>query len=909
MMFNRDLARFQDVESAGTEGARATALGPAIPSRARLIGWWIAAAACLIAIIAIAAGLAIFNSRERAIELAERELANTSLVLAARLDSTFEMIERVQTSLAERIQGLRSSAELEEKHSGYDAHLLLKDKHLGLPHVGTFTLVNADGKLFNFSRFYPPPRIDVADRSFFNELRSDPARDFVISEPIRNRATNTWVIQFARKITDADRRFAGVLMAAVELEEIEKDFRRIVLGEHSSIGLSRADGMLLARFPRIEHAIGRTFRLAIDKIGARQHGVVRIIGGMDGKDRLLAIHRLQRYPFYVSVGVDAAPALASWRRESAVIAAFALFSAGLVAVISLLIIRQLSRRDEWSRRRLLLEKQRLDTAINNMTQGLLLFDASERIVVRNRRYLEMYGLDPAVVKPGCSFRELIAHRRDRGSFVGDVEAYRRDLLQQLAQGRSSQMIIETPDRRTIQIVNQPLPDGGWVATHEDITERRRAEERITHLAHYDTLTNLPNRRLFREHLEQQLNWVSRGAQVAVLYLDLDHFKSINDTLGHPVGDELLIEVAARLRNCIRDTDVVARLGGDEFAVIQTAIDKPSDASALSARIIEAIQQPFEFGGHHIVTNTSIGIAIAPNDGTEPDRLLKNADLALYGAKANGRGTCQFFEAGMDARAKVRRAIEFDIRQSMMCGGFELHYQPVLDLRLNEIIGFEALLRWRHPLRGLVAPAEFISVAEETGLINQLGEWVLETACAEAARWPAHISVAVNVSPVQFKSQNLGLSVVKALNDAGLAPHRLELELTEAVLIHDDELAASLLSALRALGVRVAMDDFGTGYSSLSYLQRFPFDKIKIDRSFVQNLSKGADSTAIVRAIIDIAKSRDTVTTAEGVETEEQLALLRSLGCTQIQGYVIGRPMPVTDLTRLLAAPRQQRASA
>jgi predicted signal transduction protein with EAL and GGDEF domain len=337
-----------------------------------------------------------------------------------------------------------------------------------------------------------------------------------------------------------------------------------------------------------------------------------------------------------------------------------------------------------------------------------------------------------------------------------------------------------------------------------------------------------------------------------------------------------------------------------LAVSQAGLGNPVDASALAGRILAAIQRPFDLGGHHIVTNTSIGIAIAPNDGTEPDPLLRSADLALYGAKANGRGTYQFFEPGMDARAKIRRAIEFDIREAMMCGGFELHYQPIFDLRQDAIIGFEALLRWRHPLRGLVAPAEFISVAEETGLINQLGEWVLNTACTDAARWPAHLSVAVNVSPVQFKSQGLGLTVVKALGDAGLAPQRLELEITEAVLIHDDELALGLLSELRALGVRIAMDDFGTGYSSLSYLQRFPFDKIKIDRSFVNNLTTAEDSVAIIRAIIDIAKARDTTTTAEGVETDEQLALLRRLGCAQIQGFLIARPVPVAELPRLLS---------
>jgi diguanylate cyclase (GGDEF)-like protein len=912
-MSNRD---FTPVQRAGGPGAQSVSKpdydldAAAVPSRSRLIGWSIASAIVLIAIIAIAAGASIFQSYERAIERAERELQNTSFVLAAKIDSTFEVIERVQANVMERIDAARvsSSADFEQRFSGYDTHLMLKDKLLGLSHVGTFTLVNAEGKLFNFSRAYPAPSIDVSDRSFFQELRSDASRGLVISEPIRNRATGTWVVQFARKITAAGGQFAGILMAAVELEQFENEFQRIVLGPHSSISLFREGGVLLARFPRIDSLIGRTFRAGTDKLGSRRHGAVRVVGGMEGKDRVLGLQRLERYPFLISVGIDTEPALASWRREGVLIAAFAFFSAALVAAISFLIVRQLWRRDAWSRQRVLLEKQRLDTAINNMTQGLLLFDISERIVVCNRRYIEMYELDPAVVKPGCGFRRLIEHRKETGSFSGDVEAYRTELLRSLAQGRSTQLVIETPKKRTIQIVNQPLAQGGWVATHEDITERKRAEERASELAHYDTLTSLPNRRLFREHLEQQLNWVNRGSQIAVLYLDLDHFKSVNDTLGHPVGDALLTEVSARLRSCIRDTDLVSRLGGDEFAVIQTGLANPSDASTLALRILQALQQPFDLGGQHIVTNTSIGIAIAPDDGTEPDGLLKNADLALYGAKANGRGTYQFFEPGMDARAKARRAVEFDIRQSLMCGGFELYYQPIFDLRENRVAAYEALLRWHHPTRGLVSPAEFISVAEETGLINQLGEWVLNTACTDAAQWPADINIAVNVSPIQFKSRSLGLIMVKALSDSGLAPHRLELEITEAVLMHDHESALKLLSQLRERGVRVAMDDFGTGYSSLSYLQKFPIDKIKIDRSFIHNLAESESSVAIVRAVIDIAKVRDMVTTAEGVETEEQLALLRRLGCSQIQGYLLGRPMPLAEIPELRSV-AANRASA
>lgn len=872
--------------------------------RPQLLRWWILFGTCLIAVIAFGTTVAILGARERAIGLAQRELQNLAFVLAAKANSGFEAIEQVQKNLVARIHSaeIASIEDFESKFSGFDVHAMLKDKRLGLPHVGTFSLINAHGKLFNFSRFWPIPNIDVSDRSFFMDLRSSQTSIVSISEPIKNRATDTWVIQFARKITTVDGRFAGLVLAAIELSQFEKEFQSIILGSGSSISLFRRDGTLLARYPRVESAVGHTFRTALDRLQERENGSVRILGLMEGKDRLVALHHLTDYPFFVAAGLDTEPALAGWRKEANILAAFGMFSAGLIAVIFFLIVRQLSRQDRWSRQRLMQEKHRLDTAINNMTQGLLLFDAAERIVVCNRRYIEIYDLDPDVVKPGCLFRELIAHRKETGSFSGDVDNYRDSILHDLAQGRATELIIETTDGRSIQIVNQPLGGGGWVATHEDISERKRAEERIAHLAHYDPLTNLPNRRLFRDHLEKQLSWVHRGSKLAVLYLDLDHFKSINDTLGHPVGDELLTAVASRLRGCVRDVDIVARLGGDEFAIIQTAVEQSSDVIHLAARIHAAIREPFDFGGHHVVTDTSIGIAMAPADGTEPDRLLKNADLALYGAKANGRGTYHFFEPEMDARAKARRALEFDLRESIMCGGFELHYQPLVALSTNAVVGCEALLRWRHPVRGLVPPAEFIPLAEETGLINQLGEWVLHTACAEAATWPSDIKLAVNVSPIQFKSPGLVLKVAAALVESGLPARRLELEITEAVLIRDDEAALNTLHLLRNLGVQIAMDDFGTGFSSLSYLQRFPFDKIKIDRCFIKNITEKGGSLAIVRAVIGIAKARSITTTAEGVETEPQRRLLRKLGCDEMQGYLFSRAKPAAELYQYFSAP-------
>ena len=858
---------------------------------------WIICGIVLVGLIACASLAAVLTARERALELAERELQNVALVLSAHVSTTFELIDRVQGSVVERIAaaGISSSEDFERKFSDIETHAMLKDKHLGLPHVGTFALVAADGRLFNFSRAWPAPDINVSDRSFFQALRANSALTSFISEPIRNMATGTWVIQLARPIRTNAGIFAGVVLAEIELAQFENEFQPIVLGEHGSIALLRDNGLLLARYPRIESVIGKTFFAALESLEGKQSGSVRLVGKMDGKDRILATHRLRHFPFIVTTGLNTDVILSAWRKDAAIVAAFALFSCCLVGVVLALLMTQFSRHDRWSRQRLIVEKQRLDTAINNMTQGLLLFDASERIVVTNRRYIDMYGLSHDVVKPGCSFRELISHRQATGSFVGDVDSYREGLLHDLAQGQTSEMIIDTPDGRTVRVVNQPLANGGWVATHEDMTERKRAQERITHLAHYDALTDLPNRMMFRQHLEQQLSWVHRGARLAVLYLDLDNFKTVNDTLGHPVGDELLVTIAGRLRSCVRDIDLVARLGGDEFAIIQTDIEHPSDVTALVARIQQAVRQPLDFGGHHVLSDTSIGIAMAPEDGDEADRLLKNADLALYAAKASGRATYQFFEPAMDARAKARRALEFDLREAIMCGGFELHYQPIVEVRTNAVVGYEALVRWKHPTQGLVPPSEFIPLAEETGLINQLGEWVLSAACAEAATWPSNLKVAVNVSPIQIRTPGLALTVVRILAESGLQASRLELEVTETVLIQDDEATLGVLHNLRDLGVRIAMDDFGTGFSSLSYLHRFPFDKIKIDRCFVQNVANDKGLRATIKAIIGIAHAHNITTTAEGVETEAQWAILRDLKCDQIQGYLISVPKPAHEL--------------
>ena len=540
----------------------------------------------------------------------------------------------------------------------------------------------------------------------------------------------------------------------------------------------------------------------------------------------------------------------------------------------------------------------LDAAVNNMSQGLCMFDGLGRLILCNDRFVEIYKFSRDDIKPGMSLRDVF----ERAVFSNtdgtrSVQELHDDYCERRITAGNRTYQREFSDGRTIFVSQCAMRDGGWVDTHEDITERIKSDKQIAHMALHDSLTELPNRTQLQRKLGNML--ADRVDPFVVLCLDLDGFKNVNDTLGHPDGDELLRQVAERLRECVGPEGFVSRLGGDEFAILCTDHCLSDATAQFALGIIAALSLPYDLHGHLAMVGASIGVARFPGDGADASQLMKSADIAMYAAKAQGRGTFRFFEREMDARIVARRALEMDLRQAIKQGQFEVYYQPIINLALGRISGFEALLRWRHPGRGMVSPAEFIPVAEETGMITKLGEWVLRRACVEAAGWPGRLRVAVNLSPVQIQSSNIQQTVFGALALSKLDPTLLELEITETALLHDSRNVLDTLHSLKSYGVRISMDDFGTGYSSLSYLRSFPFDKIKIDQSFVQGLGRTDGAIPIIRAVASLAIDLGMTTTAEGVETQEQLEILRTEGCTEAQGYLFSAAVPASDVPALL----------
>jgi diguanylate cyclase (GGDEF)-like protein len=547
---------------------------------------------------------------------------------------------------------------------------------------------------------------------------------------------------------------------------------------------------------------------------------------------------------------------------------------------------------------------RFDTALNNMPHGLCMIDKESKIVVSNSRLSEILGIESILAQKDSTIWELL-YKCVQIGLITEYGAERIALQfeMHLADRSTGHIVSEAEDGRTFAFTFQPMENGGSVVLVEDITERKNAEAKISHMARYDALTGLPNRTFFRDQIEKTLAATRHGGKsCAVLFIDLDQFKQVNDTLGHPCGDQLLCAVSDRLRKVVRGTDIIARFGGDEFVVFQSPINHPQEASGLAKNLVKSLEEPYEIDGHNVVIGASIGISITPNQPINADSLLKNADMALYRAKSDGRGTWRFFEPDMAVKAQARRRLELDLRNALENNVFKIFYQPLVNLKTKRISTCEALLRFPHPEGRMIPPSEFIPIAEEMGLIIDIGKWVLRQACLEAAQWPEQVKVAVNLSPIQFRRGDVVRDVTEALQFAGLAANRLEVEITETVLLQDTPATHTALNQLRELGVRISLDDFGTGYSSLSYLHSFPLQKVKIDRSFLEGLGSSDRPITLLHGIARLSAELGMSVVVEGIETEEQLALVAAEdGIEEAQGFLFSPPIPGRQIRKLLQA--------
>ncbi len=893
--------------------------------RARARNFILGSGTLIALLVAGAAAWVVTDLRADHIAHEKRELRNLSIALAEQIDHSLQGVNLLQHNLIDRMRewDVNSPDVLRIRMATYETHRYLAHQAAQIPLVAAFSVHDADGRLINFSHTWPPPDSNARDRDFIAPLLAPDAPQTFISKPQKSHTTGQWTLYFSRRIEASDGTLIGIVLNTINLDHFGQFFSRLVIDDEDRDGqpddaftIYRNDGTVLAHYPQADTRIGTNLAETQNyqrMLRSVQNGPTQLTSVFDSGERLVVANQIAHFPLLVAVSSSLqGGALATWRYETFGFAAITALVELIVAAATGLAIRHLShsealfsaraRAEERERRVTALEHQshRFDMALNHMLHGLLMFDRGGRLLVVNQRFCHLFGVPQGILTPGMIYSDVTAAIVAWGEITAeDMRGVRQRRAGLLDRNECATVVWELANGRAFSVTHAPMEEG-WLTTYEEITARRAAEAKLQHLAEYDRLTDLPNRALFRARLAQALPFARRGGMLAVLCLDLDHFKAVNDTLGHPVGDKLLQAVAQRLIAQTRDTDTVARLGGDEFGFIRTAIDKPADTISFANRLLNAFAAPFEVEGHRMVIATSIGIAFAPQDGLEPDQLLRCADLALYRAKAEGRSAYRLFHREMDAQMQRRRLLELDLRQALPAQQLTLFYQPLIDLRHSRSAGFEALIRWRHPERGLVPPSDFIPLAEEIGLIKDIGAWVLHQACMDAASWPGELKVAVNLSPVQFRGHDLVELVARALAESALPGNRLELEITETVMLHDTEATLAMLHRLRGLGIRIAMDDFGTGYSSLSYLRRFPFDRIKIDQSFVRELNTHDDCSAIVRAIASLGHELGMCTTAEGVETPDQLGALGPVGCSEAQGYLFSPAVPAADVPGLLA---------
>jgi diguanylate cyclase (GGDEF)-like protein len=743
----------------------------------------------------------------------------------------------------------------------------------------------------------PTPPIDVSDRDHYLVQLHSTEDHLFISKPVIGRASGQWSVQLSRRFTNSDGSFGGAVVVSLNPEHFTNFYDKIDFGSAATIAMIGSDGVVRASGGS---AAGR-FALGQDLTGTSllQHfndsrnSVFEFTDAQDPQTMVMALRKVRGYPLWVTVGMRKGdilqPSLESleWNALTGV----------LFTLIILAAMEQILRSEAGAKQK----SEQLKLTLEHMNQGIMLVTKSHDIPVINKRCGELLELPADFIDHPLHLESFAPLQigQSSNSFYADLAMAPENGSS--APGANAVFEHTRPDGTVIEVLRTPLPEGGFIQTFTDVTKRRQADAYIAKLASEDPLTGLPNRRVFRASIEKISGSQTRSAEFAVLFLDLDRFKVINDTLGHRIGDMLLIEVANRLQRSLQHGEVLARLGGDEFAIVMPSFASRASLATSARNIVETIALPYDIDGHRIRTTVSIGIAVGPKDGINADDLLMAADLALYAVKTTGRGTYCFYEHSMNEELNDRRQIETDLREAIEQHRLHLAYQPVIDLRRNAISGFEALARWDHPTLGVISPAVFIPIAEDSGLILQLGEWALRDACTQAAQWPNNLKVAVNLSPVQFSLPNLAEVVVRVLAETGLEPHRLVLEITERLFISDTEKTLGVLHRLKSIGVGIAMDDFGTGYSSLSSLRSFPFDKIKIDRAFVVDLGENSQNSVIVQAVIIIARALGMTTVAEGVETAGQQRLLAALGCDEVQGYLFSNAISSDRIPQLLAS--------
>jgi diguanylate cyclase (GGDEF)-like protein len=874
-------------------------------TRAGVQRLFVLSGAIMVAAIIAATFVTLDMQRREAIDGFRIATANLGGGMAQQTRQSFVSAIRILDSIRDNLTSApnASGAAIQAAMRSKSMSILL-DQRRELSAFQSLFLVDPEGWVASASG----PRemsTNASGRHFFRHFKAVDDHLIFIGMPVQDPATHTWALYMAQRVDDTRGALAGIVVGKLALADFEK-FYQLAMPPKRTVYLARSDGVVLVRFPSRPEEIGSAIPQKSPWRGVGAKGGVYLGHSyFDNTPILASVHPLRNLPLVVETSVSQADTLANWNRQKPWVLAGGA-GASLCVVLVLFLFWSQYQRVEMSEVSLAAKNAELDLShaqltetLANLSHGVCLYDGGKRLLLHNKRYCEIYDLRPEAVVAGMSLTDIgdlyvkagSLGNSSLGDHVGAIE-------DGMSVGAPFDTVDELPNGKIVSVHFRPLPAERWVSTHEDITERRKHEMVTSYQALHDPLTGLANRVAFFAAIEKVLADAKRGTHFALLCLDLDRFKWVNDTHGHPAGDMLLCAVADRLRAEVRPSDLVARLGGDEFAILLQHAEQVRP-ELVAPRIVNTIGKPFDLNGIEANIGVSIGIAMPRAGVSNPTQLMKDADFALYRSKLEGRGTWRFYESAMDEVVQKRSALESDLRQALQLDQLELYYQPLVGGKDRRITGFEALLRWHHPTHGLVPPSEFIPIAEEIGLIGEIGAWVLQRACMEAARWPDDIRVAVNFSSRQFRDPNIGAIVAKAIQDSGISARRLELEITETVALATEASTLTLLHSLRALGVRVALDDFGTGYSSLSYLRSFPFNSIKIDGSFVGDLWVRDEAAEIIRGIIGLATNLRMDVTAEGVETEEQFQFLADAGCKDIQGYFMSKAVPASEIPALM----------